>query len=266
MKVAVYDLDGKEVEKTELPAIFSYDYRPDLIHRAFYALRSHSIQRQGRDPMAGMRTSALSWNTGRGVARMARVKGEGNPRAGQAAGVASVVYGRQAHHPVAGKVVYQNLNRKERRLALVSAITATARREIVSARGHKVANKMSLPIIVSDDIQDVSKAKDLKAALVKLNLEEELGRITNRKTLSGTSRLRGRMKKQPVGPLIVVAEDNGISNAAEGLPGIKAVLARNLSTLDLAPGASAGRLTLWAKSALSALPKQIYERVNIVAT
>ena len=94
MKAVVYDLDGKETEKTELPAIFSYDYRPDLIQRVFYALRSHSIQRQGRDPMAGMRTSALSWNTGRGVARMARVKGEGNSRAGNAGGVASVVHGR----------------------------------------------------------------------------------------------------------------------------------------------------------------------------
>jgi large subunit ribosomal protein L4e len=266
MKVAVYNLDGKEAEKAELPAIFSYDHRPDIIHRAFYALRSHSIQRQGRDPMAGMRTSALSWNTGRGVARMARVKGEGNSRAGQAGGVASVVHGRQTHHPVAERVIYQNLNRKERRLALVSAIAATSNKDVVSARGHKIGNKVALPIVVSDDIQSVSKAKDLKTALAKLNLEDELERIAEGKTLSGTSRLRGRTKKQPVGPLIVVAEDKGISNAAEGLPGIKAVLARNLSTLDLAPGASAGRLTVWSKSALSALPKPIYERVSVIAT
>ncbi|MBM3896949.1 MAG: 50S ribosomal protein L4 [Thaumarchaeota archaeon] len=266
MKVAVYDLDGKEAEKAELPEIFSYDYRPDIIRKAFYALRSHSMQRQGRDPMAGMRTSALSWNTGRGVARMARVKGEGNSRAGQAAGVASVVYGRQAHHPVSERVVYQNLNRKERRLALVSAIAATSKSEVVLARGHKVSKKVTLPLIVSDDIQSVSKARNLKIALVKLNLEEELARIANRKALSGTARLRGRTKKQPVGPLIVVADDKGISNAAEGLPGIKAVLARNLSTLDLAPGASAGRLTIWSRSALSALPKTIYQRVRVVAT
>ena len=266
MIAVVYDLDGKETEKTELPTIFSYDYRPDIIKRAFYALQSHSFQRQGRDPMAGMRTSALSWNTGRGVARMARVKGEGNSRAGQAAGVASVVHGRQTHHPVAEKVVYQNLNRKERRLALVSAIAATASRDVVTARGHKVGKKVVLPIIICDDIQSVSRAKDLKATLEKLELEDELGRIANSKTLSGTSRLRGRTKKQPVGPLIVVAEDKGISNAVGGLPGINSVLARNLSTLDLAPGASAGRLTIWSKSALAAFPKPIYARVNVIAT
>lgn len=266
MKVAVYDLDGKEVEKVELPPVFSYDYRPDLIQRAFYALRSHSIQRQGRDPLAGMRTSALSWNTGRGVARMARVKGERHPRAGNAAGVASVVHGRQAHHPVAEKVVYQNLNRKERRLALVSAIAATAKKDIVSARGHRIEDGITLPIVLSDDVQGISKANDLKSILAKLNLEKELERISVGKSLSGTSRLRGRTKKNPVGPLIVIAEDNGISNAAKALSGVSAVLASDLSTLDLAPGASPGRLTIWSKSALSALPKALYERVRVVAT
>lgn len=267
MKVPVYDLDGKEVDKTELPSVFSADYRSDLIKKAFYALRSHSLQVQGRDPLAGMRTSALSWNTGRGVARMARVKGERHPRSGQAAGVASVVHGRQTHHPVAERVVWQQINRKERRLALISAVAATGMRDIVSARGHKVDDVQALPIVVSDDIQSISKAKDLKPLLSNLKLGDEISRISKgSKSYSGTSRLRGRKKRQAVGPLIVVASDLGVCKAAEAFPGMSATLARNLSTLDLAPGSHAGRLTIWSKSALDELPEALYERVKLIAT
>ncbi|MCZ7397053.1 MAG: 50S ribosomal protein L4 [Candidatus Methanoperedens sp.] len=243
MKVPVFDLDGKEVEKIDLPAIFSADYRPDLIRRAFYALRSHSIQPQGRDPMAGMRTSAMSWNTGRGVARMARVKGERHPR------------------------VKQKINRHERRLALISAIAATARKDVVASRGHKIEDIQALPIVVSDDIQSISRTRDLKALFVKLNLEKEVKRISNGvRSLSGISRLRGRARRQAVGPLIIGASDTGIGKASDAFPGVKFVPARNLSTLDLAPGAHPGRLVLWSKSSLTALPEVLYQKVNVNAT
>ena len=267
MKVPVFDLDGKEVEKIDLPAIFSADYRPDLIRRAFYALRSHSIQPQGRDPMAGMKTSAMSWNTGRGVARMARVKGERHPRSGQAAGVASVVHGRQAHPPVSQKVVKQKINRNERRLALISAIAATARKDVVVSRGHEIEYVQALPIVVSDDIQSISRAKDLKALLTKLNLEKEVKRISDGvRSLSGISRLRGRARRQAVGPLIVGATDLGIGKASDAFPGVRFVLASNLSTPDLAPGAHPGRLVLWSKSSLTALPEALYQKVIVIAT
>lgn len=267
MKVPIYDIEGKEIEEADLPAIFSADYRPDLIKKAFYALKSHSLQPQGRDPMAGMRTSAQSWNTGRGVSRIARVKGERHPRSGQAAGVASVVHGRQAHHPVAEKVVWQDINRKERRVALISAIAATAKKDVVSARGHKVDGIENLPLVVSDDIQSISKAKDLRPIFANLKLEQEFERISSRrKSYSGTPRLRGRKKRQAVGPLIVVASDLGICKAAGAFPGVSATLAKDLSTLDLAPGSHPGRLTIWSKSALGALPRALYERVRFVAS
>ena len=46
--------------------------------------------------------------------------------------------GRQAHPPRVEKVIRKEVNKKERRLAIASAIAATAVRELVEKRGHAV--------------------------------------------------------------------------------------------------------------------------------
>ncbi|MGH9923311.1 MAG: 50S ribosomal protein L4, partial [Nitrososphaerales archaeon] len=71
MRAPVYSLDGKKVEDMELPIVFSTPYRPDTINKAYVNLQSYLFQPQGRDPLAGERTSAMSRNTGLGIARMA---------------------------------------------------------------------------------------------------------------------------------------------------------------------------------------------------
>ena len=178
MRAAVYSLDGKKVDDVELPRVFSTPFRPDVIHKAYVNLQSRSFQPQGRDPLAGEKTSAMSRNTGLGIARMARVKGSGFPRAGQAAGVGGVVKGRLAHHPVSEKVIVKRLNKKEKKLALCSAIAATASKELVAARGHRI-EKVDLPLIVSADIEKVSRAKELRSVLDSLNLSDDLERVKN---------------------------------------------------------------------------------------
>ena len=74
----VLDLEGKEVETVDLPAVFATPIRDEVIARAFVALDSHRRQPQGRDPLAGKRTTAETNNppTGRGISRIPRVKGE----------------------------------------------------------------------------------------------------------------------------------------------------------------------------------------------
>ena len=208
--------------------------------------------------MAGERTSARSWGTGFGMARMARVKGERHPRAGQAAGVAGVVKGRQAHPPRAEKNIYKHINKKEKRLALASAIAATAIKELVQLRGHKVEDVPSLPLVVVDKLQSIARVKDLLSTFEKLGLKEELKRLKKGvKRLSGKPRMRGRTKREPKGPLIVVAKDEGIGKAAQSIPGVECVLAKDLSVVHLAPGSHPARLVVWTKSALSSLPKQV---------
>ncbi|MGI0029574.1 MAG: 50S ribosomal protein L4, partial [Nitrososphaera sp.] len=122
---------SNEAGEIDLPPVFDTPYRPEVIHKVYVNLLSHSFQRQGRYPAAGEIVSAESRNTGLGIARLARARGQGFPRAGQAAGVAGVRHGRVAHPPESWKTIYKKINNKERKLGLCSAIAATARKDLV---------------------------------------------------------------------------------------------------------------------------------------
>src|SRR6478736_6902064 len=152
MITKVLDIDGKEIDDLVLPPIFDTPYRPDIIKKVYVNLRSLSYQPQGRYPGAGEMISAESRNTGLGIARIARAKGEGFVRAGQAAGVAGVRHGRVAHPPESKKRIYKKINKKEKKLALCSAIAATTRRDLVERRGHDVGKISNFPVIVSNEI------------------------------------------------------------------------------------------------------------------
>src|SRR6058998_3727860 len=139
MKAKVVAVSGKEAGEIELPVVFDTPYRPEVIHKVYVNLLSHSYQRQGRYPAAGEIVSAESRNTGLGIARIARARGEGFARAGQSAGVASVRHGRVAHPPESWKNTYKKINAKEKQLGLCSAIAATTRKDLIERRGHKVS-------------------------------------------------------------------------------------------------------------------------------
>jgi large subunit ribosomal protein L4e len=251
----VLDLKGESSKEADLPEVFLRPLRPDVIHRAFWILRSHGIQAYGRDPEAGEKTSAESgWPpTGRGISRIPRVKGERSRRAGQAAGVASVVGGRLPHPPRSEKAIYNKINKKEKRLALETAIAFTGDAAAVEWRGHRVGN-LEFPLVVTDDIETITKTGELNSFFETVGLSNELKRLVRGvKRRSGKPRMRGRAYKEPIGPLVVVSNDRGIGRAAEGIPGVKVVTINSLSVLDLAPAGVAGRLTFWSESSLDAL-------------
>lgn len=259
MKVSVVGIDGNALKEIELPSIFEAPLRPDVIKRAFWLINSHSLQPKGRDPTAGEKTSAETYNppTGHGISRLPRVKGERHPRAGQAAGVASVVKGRLPHPPKSEKVIHLKINKKERALATISAIAYTANYSAVLARGHRVSN-IALPIVVSDDVEAISKTSDLVSFLQRLQLNNELVRLYNGiKRNTGKSRLRGRAYRERVGPLIVVTNDRGIGKAASSIPGVDVVRADSVSVIHLAPGGVPGRLTLYTESSLDLLKERM---------
>lgn len=252
---SVLNLNGEASGDVTLPEVFSRQLRADLVKRAYLIVRSHGIQPYGRDPMAGERTSAESGHppTGRGISRVPRVKGERSRRSGQAAGVASVVGGRLPHPPRSEKAIYKKINRKERLAALAAAIAFTGSPEAVTGRGHRIG-AAKLPLIVTDEIEAVSKTSELDSFLQKAGLSEELKRLYGGvKRQSGKPRMRGRAYKERVGPLIVVSNDRGVGKAAEAIPGAKVVPVESLSVLSLAPAGVAGRLTLWTESSLDSL-------------
>ncbi len=71
--------------------------------------------------------------TGHGQSRIAKMRGGGGGRQGEAGGVASVKGGRQAHPPIVDRVIRKKINKKENKLALCSAIAATASKRLIES-------------------------------------------------------------------------------------------------------------------------------------
>ncbi len=253
-KASIYDLEGNEVSKIELPKVFSYEVREDVIKRAYLSALTARIQPQGRDPMAGKRTTAESWGVGYGIARVPRVKGERYPRAASAAFVTMAVGGRRAHAPTVEKIIRERINKKERRLAIRSAIAATANRELIVKRGHIVPQKLSLPVIVKKDIEDIETTKQAKEVLMKLGLWDDIMRVYKRiKIRAGKGKMRGRRYKEGKSLLVVLSGKCKALKAFRNLPGVTVAYVNNLSVIHLAPGGVPGRLTLWSEEAIKML-------------
>ncbi|MFH1056215.1 MAG: 50S ribosomal protein L4 [Candidatus Micrarchaeota archaeon] len=264
MKAKVFKLDGTQNGEAELPAQFNEPYRPDLIKRAFWAFRSLSWQPKGNFPMAGMQTSAEyfgrrhAWrqtiNTGR--SRLPREKLPGG-RLGRVLQVPHAVKGRRAHPPKPEKILVEKINRKEKNLALRSAIAATASAKIVSQRGHVLKNA-SLPIVAEDSLESLKKTSQVKKFLSAIGLEGELARTESRRKRSGISGLRKGGYRKKKGVLIVFAKDSGIEKAARNIPGVDCASVEKLNADLLAPGGVGGRLCVWTKGSLEKLSQGLY--------
>ena len=257
MKVPTFAMNGTKENEMELPPVFSTSFRKDLIKKSFTNLTSHKFQPQGRRPTAGMDVVARSNDppTGTGRSRIAKMRGGGGGRQGEAGGVASVRGGRQAHPPKVQKVIFKKLNKKENKLALCSAIAATQSKEIIESRGHRIENLKTFPIVISDDIESVTKTKEMLKILDSLNLMQDVDRLKSRKARSGKSLLRGRGAKIGKSVLFVVSNSKQLSKACGTIPGVEARAAKDLSVLDLAPGGAPIRLVVYSKSALKEIEK-----------
>jgi large subunit ribosomal protein L4e len=261
MKIDVLNLNGEPVEKIDLPKVFSENFRPDVIRRAVIALQSQRRQPYGPDVLAGLRSSAHYHGSRRyrytmmmrDMARMSRIHG-GAPNMGwRARKVPQAVKGRMAHPPKVEKIWAQKINKKEKRLALRSAIAATGNKDIVKNRGHVIDKIKTLPLIVKDDIESIKKTKDVEKLFLSLGLDGELKRLDKRKVRAGKGKMRGRKYKEKIGPLIIVDKDKHIKRACENLTGVDVLNVKNISVEYLAPGSLPGRLTIWSKSSIEKL-------------
>ncbi|MHA1718767.1 MAG: 50S ribosomal protein L4 [Promethearchaeota archaeon] len=255
-KINVLGLDGKKKGSIDLPNIFSIIPRLDLIERAVNSTQAAQKQPQGRDPLAGKRNTALSWGTGYATARVPRIRGSGFMTSRNAGFAPGVVGGRLAHPPRAEKIITKKINRKEKHLALLSAISATEKPDLVLKRGHKIDKKTSLPIVIDDKIQTIKKTTQIVEILHKIGLTEELERVKNNVSIrAGKGKRRGRKYKKRKGPLIVIKDNFGIYKAARNIPGVEIIKFENLNCNLLAPGTHCGRLTIWTQSAFNQLKK-----------
>ncbi len=245
VKVNVYGLDGSSTEKIDLPEVFNTAYRPDIIRKSFNVLSSNKRQPYGAYPLAGTRHATASVGKGRGMSRVPRLA---SGRRGALA--PCVVGGRRAHPPKAEKNWKEKINKKEKLLAKNSAIAATADKEIVTNRGHKFNENITLPIIIDDKFENLKKTKDVINTLDKIGIYNDILRAANGKHIrAGKGKSRGRKYRTPKSILIVTLNED-IKKSSRNLSGVEVVKPKKINIEHLAPGGNAGRLTIITKSAL----------------
>lgn len=276
MQARVYDLNGSETETIDLPEIFDTPLRPDIIKRAVLSSRANKRQAFGPDPQAGKRTSAESWGVGRAKARQPRVKGSQHPAGARAVFAPMTVGGRVTHPPRPWRDWTEKVNKKEKRLAIRSAIAATTDPLLVEARGHIVEPLVDLPLVVTNDFEQLKTTKEAIDAFSKLGLISAPAKVLDEdenanafgdidkaekrlhKVRAGKGKRRGRKYKSATSVLIVYGSEPNATTlfkAARNLAGVSIVHVTQLNAEILAPGTHPGRLTVWVRSAIDALAK-----------
>lgn len=248
MDATLYDADGDDAGTVELPEVFETPYRPDLIRRAFLAAQANAKQDHGSDTNAGLRTSAESWGSGRGAAHVPRIK-NGN----DAARVPHVRGGRRAHPPQVEEDRTEDFNDKERRLAIESAVAATADADRVEERGH-VVDGADAPVVIDAAFEELDRTQDVVAALEAIGIQGDVERADEgRNVRAGQGTTRGRTYQMPTSVAFVATEE---ILGARNLPGCDVVAASSVGVPHLAPGGDAGRLTVWTEPALEVIAER----------
>ncbi len=250
---------------TDTPEQFNERVRPDIIKRAFLSIQSKNRQDYGTDPEAGLkhvtrikqRNNAFRGQKGKGMSRTPKkaMLARGQQFYWVGAKAPHTKGGRVAHGPKAEKDFDEEINDKERRKAIRSAIAASNDIEHVSEK-HDYDGELPL---IEEGLNEVEKTQELKERLEDLGLEDELERASEKKVRAGRGKSRGRKYRTKTGPLVVYAEDEGIVNAASNLQGVDASRVDQLNAQKLAPGAQPGRLVVWTEKAVEELKeKQLY--------
>lgn len=264
MKCNIFDITGKKTKQIELPKFFSQKVREDIIAKVLEAKKTN--QPYAPSLVAGKQHSASGitvhrrhvWKSGygKGMSRIPRkiMLRRGTQFQQIGAEVPNTRGGRRAHPPKAISMVNtKKINKKEIKLALISALSATANPEIVSKkyerlRGEKI---IGLPFIVESKISKL-KTKEMLSFLKKI-LGDKLFEISIRKKeiRSGRGKKRGRKYKTNAGLLMVVSEKE-----APKINAFEVKEAKNLSVLDLARG-GAGRITIYTENAINELESKL---------
>ena len=245
MRAQVKSLEGKVVHDIERPALFSEEYRPDLIRKAVLVLQSTRRQPHGTYPFAGICSSAVGWGSGRGASHVPRIK-----NGSRAAKVPQAKGGREAHPPVVAKILVKEINQKEKQKAFRSAVAASVREDLVRERGHLFEG--AVPVVFEDKFESLNRTQDVISALSAAGVYQDIERAkASRQVRAGRGKMRGRKYKQRKS-LLIVTTTNPL-RSARNLPGVDVVTIDQLNVEHLAPGMQPGRLTIWTEGALTRL-------------
>jgi large subunit ribosomal protein L4e len=264
MKLSIFSADNTEKGKMELPVQFTEEIRPDLIRRAVIAIKCNKRQPYGSDIWAGMKASAklsrrrrnYRGGYGTGISRVPRkiLSRRGTRFNWQAAVAPGTVKGRQAHPPKADKIWSVKMNKRERRKAIRSAISATLIKEVVAANGHTLPDKY--PFFADSWIESLTKTSEVIDMLTKLGFANEIERTSEKKIRAGMGKGRGRPYKTKTGLLIVVSGECSLENAAANIQGFDVIRVDKLNAEALSHDVIPGRVALFTEKAVERLAKE----------
>jgi len=257
MKAKLLSIEGKKMKDIDLPKVFSAKIREDILKKVFEAEKMQ--QPYGSDPEGGKKHSASGigrhlrhvWKSayGHGRARTPRkvMWRRGSQFYWVGAEVSNTRGGRKAHPPkVAGTFKVKKINKKEGKLALDSAIAATAKEKLVSGRYMRLNDKKieSLPIVVESKLMSLKTQEFIKAVgnvLGELNIVAK----KEKSIRAGKGKLRNRKYKSSQGALLVTGNDEAIKTKA-----IESTRVDDLGVGDLYP---MGRVVIYTENAIKNL-------------
>lgn len=263
MKTPLLDISGKKTKEIKVPEIFSKPIREDLISKIIEAKKT--MQPYAPNLMAGKQHAASGklvhrrhvWRSGygRGQSRIPRkmISRRGSQFGWIGAEVASTRGGRRAHPPKILSMVNRNkINKKEARLALISALSATANKKHIVSKYKRLKEEdiKDLPIIVESAITKL-KTKELMNALRKIFGKNLFSVALRKKEIrSGKGKMRGRKYKKTAGILFVLGKKENMKAKIIDIRNTE-----NLGITDLASGGS-GRLTLYTEQSIKELEEK----------
>jgi large subunit ribosomal protein L4e len=238
----------------KLPAVFRAPIRTDVVNFVHTNIRKNKRQPYAVSREAGHQTSAESWGTGRAVARIPRVRGGGTHRSGQGA-FGNMCRGGRMFAPIrVWRRWHRKVNRNQRRYAVVSAIAASGVPALVMSKGHLIQEVPEFPLVVSDKIQEYNRTKQAVQFLRKIKAWNDIEKVYKSKRFrAGRGKMRNRRRVQRLGPVVVYANDSGLTKAFRNIPGIETINVEKLNLLRLAPGGHVGRFVIWTESAFRKL-------------
>ncbi|MBS3070704.1 50S ribosomal protein L4 [Candidatus Pacearchaeota archaeon] len=267
MKANILSIEGEKIKEITLPEYFSEKIREDIISKVLEAKKI----RQPYAPMfeAGMQYSASGkirhrrhvWkgHYGKGVSRVPRkiMSKRGSNFVWEGATIPGARGGRRAHPPkILSIIKRKKLNKREMKMALSSALSATANEKEIRKKYSSLNNfkGKDLPFIVESKMASL-KTKDLFISLKKILGEDLFGVALKKKNVrSGKGKMRGRKYKASAGLLIVIGKNEKMkANAFDSSN------TENLSVIDLAEGGQ-GRLTIYTEQAINELNKKLGEK------
>jgi len=262
MKSNILDIHGKSKGQIELPECFSSEIREDIVAKVLEAKKRK--QPYAPSPVAGKQHSASGiikhhrhvWKThyGQGISRIPRkiTSRKGDRFNWIGAEISSAVGGRRAHPPkILSMLNFRKINKKEMKIAMLSAISATADEKYLFKKYSRIQkSEKKEPFVVSSEITKL-KIKELINSLKDI-LGKELSEVAIRKKSlrAGKGKLRGRKYKQNAGMLLVIGNDEKLRT---NLFDVKK--AQELNVRDLAEG-GLGRLTLYTEKAIKNLGEE----------